>query len=102
MLKKTTIRIHSSSENEQARVMYTTMKLLGELHLLKQDPYSVSIERAGRDPIYPCGRSKNDETLNLNQLEYMEEKGQFFFAKPITSLNVTLNKDNRQIQIKFD
>ncbi|MBN1368556.1 MAG: hypothetical protein JW967_11585 [Dehalococcoidales bacterium] len=102
MLNKTTIHVHSSSENEQARVMYTTAKLLGELNLLKKDPYSVVIERADRKPIYPCGKSKSTGALNLNHLEFMEEKGQFYFTKPITSFNVILNKGNRQIEIKFD
>jgi hypothetical protein len=100
MSKEHIIRIHSTLENEQAKVMYAVTKTLGELNLLSPDTDSIKIEILGREPIKPCRKSKNADGLDLSQLEWAEEKSQLWFDGPIKSLKIVLDGKNKQMPIR--
>jgi len=65
--------------------------------LLSSDPYTVAIEREERPPIYPCGRGVPSGPISIDQLEWANKEGKFWFLGPIKILWIELdNKKKKQ------
>jgi len=87
---------HSLSEAELASEIYHIVSNLIKEGQISGNPENVRIERVNRKAILPCRRSKEPNSLNLEQLEWAANKGHFFFHGPIKSLNVILDRGRVQ------
>jgi len=87
---------HSLSEPELASEIYHIVSNLVKEGLISGNPENVSIERVNREAILPCRRSKEPNSLNLEQLEWAANNGHFWFLGPIKSLKVILGRSKVQ------
>lgn len=82
--------------------IYLVMKSLLEKGILSSSPESVMIERVGRDPIYPCGKSYDPEGLNLGQLEWAAREGKFWFLGPIKAMKLIIKTDSIEGDLQLE
>lgn len=82
------------SESDWAKIICSIIKSLVQKGVFSPQPENVIIERVGRNPIYPCGKSFG--TLDLSQLEWSIENGHFWFSMPIKALHIIIDKGSIQ------
>jgi hypothetical protein len=71
----------------------------GYLHRLKD----VEFVRPSHKPVFPCGQDGLEGPLNLNQLKWSADKGDFWFAWYIGSyLKLDINKGTLNREVIFD
>jgi len=68
------------------------VKMILGKRLVSDNPNSIEIVRVGRPPVFPCRKSQRPDKLDISQLEWAAEKGEFWFFGPIKSLNVLLDR----------
>ncbi len=90
------VATHSLSEAELAGEIYHIVSTLIKQGRISGNPENVRIERVNREAILPCRRSKDPNTLNLEQLEWAANNGHFWFLGPIKSLKVILGRGRVQ------
>ena len=82
--------------------IYLVIKNLLEKGILSPSPESVMIERVGRDPIYPCGKSYGPEGLDLNQLEWAVREGKFWFLGPIKAMKLIIKTNSIEGDLQLE
>lgn len=82
----------SRSELYLASEIYHIVSNLVMEGKISGNPENIIIERVDRPPIFPCRRSKQPDTLNLEQLKWAADRGRFWFFGPIKSVRVNLGK----------
>lgn len=90
------VMIPSRSEAELASEIYHIVSNLVKEGRVSGKPENVRIERVNREAILPCRRSKEPNSLNLEQLEWAANNGHFWFLGPIKSLKVILGRGRVQ------
>jgi len=79
------------------------VKMILGKRLVPDNPRSIEIVRVGRPSVFPCRKSQRPGKLDISQLEWAAEKGEFFFLGPIKSLNVSLNITmNGQLELEVN
>jgi sporulation protein YlmC with PRC-barrel domain len=84
------------SEADRASEIYNIVNTLVKEGRVLGNPEDIRIERVNREPVLPCRRGKDTNTLNLEQLEWAAKKGEFWFLGPIKSLKINLGKGKVQ------
>jgi len=80
----------------QSKAAHTILRNLMDHDLLSSDPYTVAIERGERQPIYPCGRGFPGGPISIDQLEWANKEGMFWFLGQIKILWIELDKNKKQ------
>ncbi len=83
---------YSFSEANWVKEIYQIVRKLLQEGRISGNPENVKIQRLGRETIRPCGKSLGPVPLKLNQLEWANQKGYFWFKGPIKSLKVNLDR----------
>jgi len=89
------------TDSELAKIILQVVGMLCDKKLVSHDPTSVQIKRQGRGRIYPCRRSSGRDVLDLSQLRWADEKGQFWFMGPIKSLVAVIDKNPIRGQLEL-
>ncbi len=64
---------------ELVTTILSIVKMLLGKRLVSDDPRSIEIVRVGRPSVFPCRKSQRPDKLDISQLEWAAEKGEFFF-----------------------
>jgi len=89
-------------EPEWPKAMHDVIRILmnrGYLH----SPEDVEIVRPGHKPVFPCSRGGPEGPIELKQLKWMAEKGEFFFCWYVGSyLSLNLKQGVFSREVIFD
>ena len=77
---------------ELVATLLSIIKMILGKRLVSDHTNSIEIVRVGRPPVVPCRKSQRPDKLDISQLEWAAEKGEFWFFGPIKSLNVLLDR----------
>lgn len=87
---------------EWTTAIYDSIQILmkrGYLH----SPNDVEFVRPGYKPISPCGQGGSDGPIDLNQLKWAAEKGDFWFLwYPGSYLKLGVHKGTMRHDLKLD
>jgi len=72
---------------EQCEAVYNIIRYLIDRGTLSNDPLTVEMTRRGYPPIFPC--KKGFIKLDINQIEWARNNGNWWFMGPIKTLEVT-------------
>ena len=87
---------------EWITAIYDAVRILmarGYLH----SPKDVEFVRPRYKPVFPCGQGSSEGPINLNQLKWAAEKGEFFFSwYKGTYLKLDINRGTLIQEVIFD
>ena len=85
---------------EQCEAVYNIIRYLIDRDALSNDPLTVEMTRRGYPPIFPC--RKGLPKLDINQIEWARNNGNWWFTGPIKALKVTDVKMEKLFQADVD
>jgi hypothetical protein len=87
---------------EWTMAIYDSIRILmkrGYLH----SPNDVEFVRPGYEPVFPRGKDGSEGPIDLSQLKWAAEKGDFWFDwYPGSFLRLEISKEKMKRELKFD